>query len=126
MLVSERRPKFWLNCSVSTCSHSAPPGVSPPPQTPVRYLKTLLLPVNLLVVAVVVGKVSLQLHEPSIILHDVCCHDTPPTLSSLLLLLRLSRTWCAPLGRARRRTTAPMLLLLGELAPPTHCTVVQL
>lgn len=49
------------------CSHSAPPrpppptGVSPPPQTPVRYLKTLLLPVNVLVVVVVVGKVSLQL-----------------------------------------------------------------
>lgn len=32
--------------------------MSPPPQTPVRYLKTLLLPVNLLVVAVIVVKVS--------------------------------------------------------------------
>lgn len=34
--------------------------MAPPPQTPVRYLKTLLLPVNLLVVGVVVWKVSLQ------------------------------------------------------------------
>lgn len=28
------------------------------PQTPVRYLKTLLLPINLLVVAVIAGRVS--------------------------------------------------------------------
>lgn len=37
-------------------------GLSLPSQTPIRYLKTLLLPVNLLVVIVVVLKVSLQLH----------------------------------------------------------------
>lgn len=30
------------------------------PQTPVRYLKTLLLPVNLLVVALIVGRVSVR------------------------------------------------------------------
>lgn len=31
---------------------------SPHPQTPLRYLKTLLLPINMLVVALIAGRVS--------------------------------------------------------------------